>query len=321
MELCGAPVRYGPVSPILDGVQLRSDRILGIDDPAQIRLEVPGVGRFLVENGDQVTVEQSIGDDPGALPGVLHGTIAALLLAQRGQFALHASTVWIGPPSPSGSVAGLGPEVRTASAGNSEAGVGIALAGPSGVGKSTTALALRGRGAELVTDDVSPLRILGESPIATAQPYVVPFGRPLHVKPDAAKVLELAGAGTSGMPRGVDKLSMPAPDASEARLGAVVVLRVDPEAKEVTAARVPGSLALTELRTNTYRIQLLRRVWEAELFAWSVRLDRLVQVWTVVRPMTGWSVDAVADQVEAIAVEAIADSLAAETGHRPVSGH
>lgn len=89
-------------------------------------LAVPGTGRILVRNGDEVLVDAEPGADPSS---ILSGPLQAMLWHQRGLLPLHGSVVVIGARA-------------------------IALCGPSTAGKSTLAAVLAGRGHTVVADDV-----------------------------------------------------------------------------------------------------------------------------------------------------------------------
>jgi hypothetical protein len=257
----------GPVD-----ARLWSGRARLVGDRRRVRLEIAEVGRFAVADGAEVTVEPAPGGDPGGLTNVLYGAVTALLLAQRGQFALHASTVAIGP-------------------------AGVALAGLSGAGKSTTALALERRGHPLVADDVSPVR----RPVpAAAAPEVVPFGRPWHIWPDTAAALGVDLTGSQLVDARYAKLALPARARRPVPLHAVIVLRPDPDATRIEPARLTGLAAVPVLLDNVYRCRMLARLWATDLFAWAAELSRLLAVWVVARPPGQWSVEAVADAVEAV---------------------
>lgn len=89
-------------------------------------LALPGTGRILVRNGDEVLVDAEPGTDPGAILG---GTLQAVLWHQRGLLPLHGSVVTVGTRA-------------------------IAMCGPSAAGKSTLAAVLAGQGHTVVADDV-----------------------------------------------------------------------------------------------------------------------------------------------------------------------
>ena len=273
-ELMGTSVEIAPA-----GFHL-TDRVLNnapprgrghvVVDADHAILEVAGVATFVISEGRRIRVEPVPGAPAGAVSMYLHGTVAALLLAQRGRFALHASVVDIG-------------------------GLGVALAGRRGAGKSTTALRLAQRGHPLVTDDVSPLE---QGALVT----VHPFGRAVHVSPEAAEGLGLDVSQARPLVPGAPKLALPEPVRSPVPLGAIVVVRVAGSAT-VEASPVRGAKAHSLVRTNVYRAQLLAQLWESELFEWAGSIAAQVPVHVVTRPSTGWTIDAVADAAERIAVQ------------------
>lgn len=273
-DVCGARVHFGavpapPAAAAVD-VTLWSGEARLVADRRRAHLDVRGAGRFAIAGGAEVTVEPAAGGDDGLLRNVLHGTVAALVLAQRGTFALHASTV----------------AVR---------GAGLALAGPSGAGKSTAALALERQGHRLVADDVSPVHRA-----AGGRPEVVPFGRARHVWPDTAAALGIDLTGSRLVDRRLSKLALPAPAGAPARLAAVIVLRPDPAAAAVTVARLDGLAAVPVLLDNAYRVRLLARLWAADLLGWAAELSGQVAVWVLRRPPGRWTVDEVADAIAAL---------------------
>lgn len=89
-------------------------------------MALPGTGRILVRNGDEVLVDAEPGADPSA---ILSGPLQAMLWHQRGLLPLHGSVVAVGTRA-------------------------IALCGHSAMGKSTLAAVLAGRGHAVIADDV-----------------------------------------------------------------------------------------------------------------------------------------------------------------------
>jgi hypothetical protein len=90
-------------------------------------------GRFLVEDGQRVTLQRNPAAEVERLCANLTTGVISALLSQRGQVVLHASVVM----TPRGAVA---------------------ISGESGAGKSTTQAALLARGCQMVTDDVTILK-------------------------------------------------------------------------------------------------------------------------------------------------------------------
>jgi hypothetical protein len=273
-ELLGASVEVGAVElPIPDPVL--DDALPGgggtvIADRSRAVVRVPGVGTFGIWKGTRVRFDPEPGVPAGAVGIWLHGTVAALLLAQRGRFALHAGVVEVD-------------------------GQAVALTGPRTAGKSTTALRLTQRGHELVTDDVTPL--------AVGPPVTVhPFARTVRVAPATAHSLGIDLTDAQEILPDHPKLALPAPSRRPVPLRAIVLLGEAPVVG-VDAIRVRGAAAQRIVWDSTYRIQLLWALCEQDLFKWSSAIAAQVPVHTVHRPGDGWTVDAVADAVERVAAD------------------
>ncbi len=268
-QLIGASVEAAP--PRLDLVDPIVDRPLPggsghfVADRRRALVRVDGVATFAIEDGRRVRFKPEPGAAQGRIAMWLHGTVAALVLAQRGRFALHASVVDID-------------------------GRSVALTGPRRVGKSTTALRLAQRGHSLVTDDVSPLQSAGRV-------TVHPFARPVHVFAETADELGLDVSDASRLFADHPKLALPPPSLEPVRLGAIAVLEAEPTSK-VRSAPVAGAQAHWLVAANVYRLDLLRELWQAEMFDWAAAIAGNVPVHAVIRPIDAWSVDAVADAIE-----------------------
>jgi hypothetical protein len=121
-------IRRGQVRPRLD----RPDHVAPIFQTRgrnEYLLTLPGTGRILVRNGNEVTVDPDSGADASVTSAILTGTIQAVLWHQRGLLPLHASVVVIG-------------------------GRAVALCGPSASGKSTLAAMLAAQGCAVIADDL-----------------------------------------------------------------------------------------------------------------------------------------------------------------------
>lgn len=131
-------IRHGAVPPRLD----RPDHVAPIFQTrgrTEYLLSLPGTGRMLVRNGNEITVDPEAGADAGATSAILIGTIQAVLWHQRGLLPLHASAVVIG-------------------------GRAVALCGQSASGKSTLAAMLAAQGCPVIADDLC-LVDAGEGPV------------------------------------------------------------------------------------------------------------------------------------------------------------
>lgn len=266
----GAPVRAGhallPSDPIVDwrghGDGLVANR-------RHAWLGIVGVADFMVLDGAEVIIQVSPGISAKELDAYLDGTVAALVLAQRGEFALHGSAVDIG-------------------------GAAIALAGPRGVGKSTTALALVQRGGSLLADDVLPLTRDGD--LITMHPT----GRPLHISPQTAELIGYDLGEATNRRNAVGKVDLSVPASGPRQLCGLAALSLATGAPELGRRRLHGVSALEVVRHNTYRIGMLMPLYAQEILTWASDVVACVPVYEIVRPTGDWTLDAVLDEVESL---------------------
>lgn len=130
-------------------------------------LVLPGTGRVLVRNGNEITVEPDAGAAVN-LSAILTGPIQAVLWHQRGLLPLHASVVVIN-------------------------GRAVALCGHAAAGKSTLAAVLAAQGHQVVADDI------GIVDVRSNQEVLVPPGcARLQLWSDALAELDVA---TDGLER------------------------------------------------------------------------------------------------------------------------
>lgn len=231
-------------------------------------VRVPAVGAFGVEHGRRVVFEAAREVPAVVVDAWLRGYVAALVLAQRGEFALHANLV------------GVGDAV-------------VAVAGSRGVGKTTTSLLLSKRGGRVLADDVVALR-----PDDDRVAYRT-TGRPMRVAPETATALGL-DLEVAGHADRAGKLLVRTGPTPPGRLDAIVVLTTAP-ARGVERERLAGRRALAAVHANLYRLRLLRSIWSAECFAWAGDVAARVPVHSVVRPAAGWTGDEVAAALRAVA--------------------
>ncbi|HEY1751704.1 MAG TPA: hypothetical protein VGG29_10590 [Caulobacteraceae bacterium] len=194
-------------------------------------MRVPGVGRFLLCRGRQISVDPADGADPDDCAIYLLGSVFGALLHQRGQLAFHASAI--------------------------EAdGRAVMICGPSGRGKSTTAAALAQLGHPLLSDDLCALSF-----DADGAPRVHADGRQLKLAPDAVAALDLAARAGARVRSDVDKRFVAPPAAAGAAalpLAAVYILRApDPDAPLIADPGV--SDAVRRLQRNAYRPGIVER--------------------------------------------------------------
>lgn len=257
-ERCSPPdvvVRRGDVPLALDGAgyigptwQIADSRFL---------FHVPGIARYLIAAGREILMEvEPRATEADALPFLL-GTGFGAVLHQRGCLVLHAATVSLD-------------------------GRGVALCGPTGVGKSTLAAALCRAGCGFVSDDVTAVRF-----DSNGAPRVSPDGRQHRLWADAVEHLSLAerqGAPVRGTIRKFHVDPSCVTPAADRPLAAVVALSQPspPHPKGI----VPLSLAdaAPQLRADVYRPVLAARMGrDAQLFGQVAALLNHVRVFRLDR--------------------------------------
>lgn len=268
----GLEVTVGPVPDELPGATSPVPWIRTTATATRVRLA--GGGALLVEDGRRVTVEwPAAGDDPDADPSwTVQGWAVTVAALQRGLLSLHASTVRIGD------------EV-------------VAIAGRSGAGKSTTAMALRARGHLLLVDDTTIVDLRPDGAWAT------PYARNVHLLPDAAASL---GVDPAALPplagrHGKHAYRPEPPPTDPVRIDRIVVLRADPTASAVDVQDLRGSDKVTALAPHTRRYGLAPAILgPSRHFELLTRLADATSVQVLTRLEERWSLDEVVEAIEAL---------------------
>ncbi len=240
LTITAGPARLGPAAQ--DSPPYRQ---LG----TQLELAVPDIASYLLENPGRLTVEPQPGAKPADVSALLIATAIPMALWARGGLVLHASGI-----VPSG--------------GNRT----LALAGPSGSGKSALARGLIASGGKLVGDDSLWLCEGGGGINASGLPGGL-------FEPDAGQPERKFHPVTSNA------------QLDTAPLGAIIVL--DPAAPSGPPLRLTGTAALTALLRHRHRpsIPALLGV-EAERLALAALLCGQVPVYAL-----GGAPEAVADRL------------------------
>jgi len=102
--------------------------------PGQLLLQVDRVARFLVRNGNEITIDRHSEASDDCVRLFLLGSAFGALLQQRGNLVLHGSTIQVDDAC-------------------------VVFLGKSGAGKSTLATALRNRGYICLGDDLCAIEI------------------------------------------------------------------------------------------------------------------------------------------------------------------
>ena len=162
IEVCRGPV---PMPRHHSGNTTAPPYIQAAHDGCLILNAMP-IARYLVCS-DRVLVDTLLEEEALEWRVLLLGPVLGLLCYLRGLLPLHASAVRIGNKV-------------------------VALAGRSGIGKSTLAAALSQRGHFIIAEDVCPIDVADQLPV------VLPTFRALKLH---AATLTMLGFGTQGLPR------------------------------------------------------------------------------------------------------------------------
>jgi hypothetical protein len=167
-----------------------------------------------------IVVHRCPGTDPGIIPTLLGAGVLSHALTAEGRLVLHAAAVQVG-------------------------GRALAIAGPSGVGKSTVAALLCAGGAGLVTDDA--LRV---DPIDGGA-VCFPGNRNVRLRPTASSLgREIAGAEIAESADGRTTVRPPEAAESPLELAAVLIPSPSRAAPKLDVVRLSARDGLVELISN-----------------------------------------------------------------------
>jgi hypothetical protein len=262
-------IRRGPAPARLDGSVTRGPRYQATS--GQYLLTMPGVARYWVRDGRDVSVEAAPGASDADVRVFLLSGVMGALAHQRGRLAMHASGIEVD-------------------------GQCVLFAGDSGAGKSTLTAAFHDRGYRVVTDDLSVLSMDDDG-----GPLVNPGSRHMKLWADA---LERIG-GTLGERRtlraGMAKYSVALPGdppAAPLPLGRIFILATKlSETIEFTPLTGRGKIGA--IVRETYRRAMMDALDQrAAHFALCTALAPRVPVTMVLRPFYLNQLDRLVDAIE-----------------------
>lgn len=188
-------IKLGEIPAKLDSI-LEQNEFYQISENECI-VSVPGVARFRIENGDDITVQPRENADEAEIRTYLLGTVFSCLLHQRKKLPMHVSSIAV----------------------NSRA---IAFTGESGAGKSTIASLLHRRaGYPLICDDV------GVFSVNRGKPMIVGGVHRLRLTETIASDYRFINEGATEAWQHAEKRSIVYPQAftdAEYTIGALVLL-------------------------------------------------------------------------------------------------
>lgn len=188
-------------------------------------LQVPTVGRYLVEGGARITIDPAPGAAERNLRLFLLGSALGVLVYQRGLLPLHANAVVVN-------------------------GQAHAVSGPSGAGKSTLAAWFARAGLPVLCDDVCVVRLDAEG-----RPWAFPGLPRVKLWQDAADALGRDTAGLDRAIEGLDKYHVPLGRVVDrpVPLAAFYTLDRADEGEAGAIRSLQGMEAMTALIANSYR--------------------------------------------------------------------
>lgn len=218
-------VRLGSVPPRNDEDRLVTP-FLSVGGDGAARFEIAEVAAFLISGGRDIVVEPAVATDAPDIALFLLGSVLGVLCHQRGFLPLHASSLAAG-------------------------GGAWALAGGSGVGKSTLAAALIDLGQRMLADDVTILDDEGGGRM-----LALPAFPRQKLWRDALEALDIAPGRRLRSTGAMDKFERLVGSRFQNAalpLRAVCHLVSDPRLTEPLIEKLRGVAALDALMSNTYR--------------------------------------------------------------------
>ena len=275
----GIEVVEGPIPDELEGAERPRPWLQAT--PTAVRVQFAGSNALLVTDGSRATVqwETATEDADADLSWLVQGWSVTLASLQRGNLMLHASTVRIGD------------EV-------------VALAGQPGAGKSTTSMALRARGHELLVDDTTLIAF------RDGGAWVTPYHRNVHLLPDAAAALGVEFEALPPLAGRVGKSGFlpEAPEPVPQRIDRVVVLTKPRLATSVELREVRGADRVSALAGHVSQRGLAPiLLGQSDYFARLAQLAGAVRVQVLRRPADEWTLDEVLDLIEGGAVAPVGE--------------
>ena len=190
------------------------------------RFAFPGIAAYQIDpEGRHILVDPATDSDARDVRVMLLGTVFGLACYRRGLLPLHACCIRIGEAA-------------------------VAVAGVSGIGKSTLAAALMRQGFSVLADDVTVI-----DPLATGGSQVRPSFPRVRLWSDAMRRLGISPNGLERTRLQLDKYHLPLGDSFHAApLPLRAVFHLEPGFGSVAAPRrLVGSEAMVRLSRDLYR--------------------------------------------------------------------
>jgi hypothetical protein len=198
--------------------------------PGRLLLKVDGVARYLICDGRRIIIQRATGAHDDDVRLFLLGSALGALLHQRNAIVLHGSAVIVD-------------------------GMAVAFIGPSGIGKSTLAVAFGRRGNRVLTDDLC----VAWPHEASGQIMVEPGFHESKLWMDSLQHLHIDATGLRKIRSSLEKRALPLGAAfasCAAPLKRIYVLRARNDAR-LSIVDLQGAQKFEALNDQTYRGQFL----------------------------------------------------------------
>lgn len=258
-------IRSGNVNPdgLSDGRQ--AGPFLWVSSTA-LWLQVPRVARFLVRNGTEILIDPEPGIDEDSIRLYLLSSAFAALLFQRGHFILRGDAIRVGDQC-------------------------LACIGPSGVGKSTLAVALAKRGYPILADDLV---------VMDAQCRVLPSFPQIKLGQGTADRLDLDTSKLNRTRPTSQRFSIPVDrcgNADPIALRWVYILDTSTIDK-INIEPIQGLRCFLPLRNHTYRVRFLESMGlKREHLKFCSQLAGRIRLARATRPSVGFALDEMIDAI------------------------
>ena len=229
-------------------------------------LEVPGVARFLAQDGNTIRIDPASGIDEDSIRVFLLGSAFGAILFQRGLLVLHGNAIQIGEQC-------------------------MICVGMSGAGKSTLAAAFAQRGYPILADDVVP--------IDNGNRALPGFPRS-KLWQDAADRLAIDTSALRRIRPELAKFNYPVFDRYADRalpVRWIYILDIHPS-PQIVLEPIRGLHRFLPLRNNTYRKRYLQgTALSTEHLKQCSRLSNSIHLAKVSRPEAGFELDHLVDRL------------------------
>lgn len=237
----------------------------------QFLFKLDRVAKYLVCNGNEITIEPAPGADENDVRVFMLGSVFGALLHQRQFLVIHAGAI------------------------KTELGA-VLFAGPSGIGKSTLLGEMMKRGYPMLVDDVCAV-VLDN----TGKPVVLPGYPRTRLWADSAQKLEISTDGLQRTRAQLEKFECQKPDQfwdHSVNFHKIYVLSTHNE-EGISIDAMPALQKFQAILHNTYRRAFLKGLEMREVhFSLVASVTEHCEVCDVVRPSEHFMLTELADHIE-----------------------